>query len=61
MGSVYFSKRLARDRDGVFQRAHRVRPKTFRSEDKAKAYAELKEMKGYGIEAQGKKFIITQK
>lgn len=60
MGSLFYSKRLPRARDGKFPRAPRVRPKTFKSEEHAKRYAELKGIKSPVVKQKGKKFVIEQ-
>ena len=46
MGSRYFSKRVP-ERTAV--RRARTRPKTFKTEEKAKAYAKIKDISDYKI------------
>ncbi len=48
MGSTYFNKRLfATKRKPKYGRGRAVRPKTFKSEDTAKKWAEAKKIKDY--------------
>ena len=64
MGSVYFSKRIP-ERTAV--RRVRARPKTFKTEESAKTYAEKHGIKNYELEnlknpeSETKKIKIVQK
>jgi len=59
MGSTYFSKRVPqREQD---RRRPRIRPKTFRTEEKAKVYAEKNKISKYKItRLSGHKFRIDK-
>lgn len=57
MSSRLYSKRLLRK---AGPRGERKRPKTFKTEEKAKTYAELKGIKSYKIEPKASKFVITK-
>lgn len=61
MGSTYYSKRLFIALNGVYQRAPRIRAKSYATKEAADAYAALKGIKNYSVEQKGKKFIILQK
>jgi len=55
MSSIFFSKRLHLKKKS---RGERVRPKTFESEEKAKAYAKEKGIEKFSVEQKGKKFVV---
>lgn len=56
MSSIFYSKRLFERKKS---RGVRVRPKTFKTEETAKAYAKENGLKGT-IEQKGLKFVISE-
>ena len=57
MSSIFYSKRLFELKRF---RGPRVRPKTFKTEEAAKNYAEKMGIKKFTVEQNGKKFTIVQ-
>ena len=59
MASGYYKKRLKRTiRIKETKRGERIRPKSFMTEEKAKAYQAENKLKGT-IEQKGKKFVLV--
>lgn len=57
MSTRFFSKRLEFRKKS---RGERVRPKTFKTEERAKEYAKEKSIDKFKVEQKGKKFVIVQ-